>query len=211
MNYTPENLKEMIPLYINGRLSESEKKDFEKAIRKYPELTRELMEFAEIKGGYNDLKREAPTSSNELYERILNNIRQNEKEVRLQVVKPVLLDKIWWMLKRAFSSPQLSWSVVAVQLLVIVSLLIFYPTDNGFRTLSENHIGEDSGMINVVFKEDAKEKDMRTLIQEVNGSIVGGPTPDGLYIIKIKNVNEIEIVLTNLKSSNIVRLAVKRY
>ena len=210
MNYTLENLRDMIPLYINGRLSESEKKDFETALGKHPELSRELIEFKEINEGYKDIKQDAPSSSNDLYPRIIENIKKQKPKALLSAA-PGLINQILRTLKSVFGSPQLSWSVVAVQLFVIISLLIFYPTDNKFKTLSENHIAEDSGMINVVFKEDAKEKDMRRLIEGVNGSIISGPTPDGLYIIKIKNINDIEIVLTGLKNSDIVRLAVKRY
>lgn len=202
----------MMPLYINGRLSESEKNDFESALRKHPELVPELMEFAEIKGGITDLKREAQTLSNDLYERILSNIGKKEKTESPRVTKPGFRDTIIWVLRRAFSTPQFSWSVVAVQLVIILALVVIFPKSNNFKTLSEIPVAKgDSGMINVVFNEDAKEKNIRELLEQINGSIVSGPTPDGLYIIKIKNIDDVETVLNKLEDSSIIRLAVKRY
>jgi hypothetical protein len=202
----------MMPLYINGRLLESEKNDFESALMKYPELVPELMEFAEIKGGYADLKREIQTLSNDLYERILNNIGKKEKTESMQVENQRVLDPILRKLRKAFTAPQLSWSVVAVQLVIIIALFVIFPKSNNFKTLSEIPVAkDDSGMINVVFNEDAKEKNIRELLEQINGSIISGPTPDGLYIVKIKNIDDVETVLNKLKDSSIIRLAVKRY
>jgi hypothetical protein len=211
MSYTLKKLKEMIPLYVSKRLSESEKKDFEKALGQYPELTRELMEADEIKKSYQDIKEEAPSPSNALYDRILKNIKEENVKQPL-FAKPGFMEQVLEFLKIVFSSPKISWSVAAAQLVIIIVFFIAFPAEKSFETLSENHIAsKDSGMINVVFKEDAKEKDMRKLIESVNGSMVNGPTSDGLYIIKTKKIDKIEVVLNELNNSSIVRLAVKKY
>ena len=55
MKYDAAALKEMIPLYINGRLSESERAAFEAALASDPALKQELSEFGEIAALYPDI------------------------------------------------------------------------------------------------------------------------------------------------------------
>jgi hypothetical protein len=49
MTYDLRELKELIPLYLNKRLSEKESQEFENALNQYPELRQELQEFPTFK------------------------------------------------------------------------------------------------------------------------------------------------------------------
>jgi hypothetical protein len=205
----PEELKEMIPLYLNGRLSGFEKEELEKALMKYPELKRELMEFSEIMGIYEDIEQEMPPPSDILYARILRNIRSKGKEETF-LKKGNYGTQVQEFLRALFSSPKVSWTVAAVQLVIILALVVFTPGEKIFRTLtSEYPVQGEAIRINVLFEEDAREREVRDLIRKAKANIVSGPTLDGLYVLEIKNNREIDTVIDNLTSSEIVKFAEK--
>ena len=52
MVYKPDELREMIPEYLNNALSEPERQAFEESLKEYPEVEQELREFSEIKSAY---------------------------------------------------------------------------------------------------------------------------------------------------------------
>lgn len=204
----PEALKEMIPMYLNGRLSASEKEELEKAMVTNPELKHELMEFSEIIGTYQDIEEEISPPSDMLYAKILQNIRSNRKKQSRK--KEGYRIQVWEFLKTLFSSPKVSWTVVAVQLMIILALIVFTPGEKVFRTLTSEYPVQGEGIrINVLFEEDAKEREVRDLLSKAKANIVNGPTPNGLYIVEIKNNRDIDMVIQNLKSSDIVLFAEK--
>ncbi|MGB9629389.1 MAG: anti-sigma factor family protein, partial [Thermodesulfobacteriota bacterium] len=69
MIFNPEEFRERIILYLNGRLPEKEREIFEETLKKDPERARELKEFSEIKEGYEELEEGIPIPSEALYER----------------------------------------------------------------------------------------------------------------------------------------------
>lgn len=208
MTFRSKALKEMIPMYLNGRLSELEKEELEKDLIKYPELKHELMEFSEIREIYKDIEEEMPPPSDILYGKIVRNIRSGNQEISFK--KEGWKTHVGAVLKTIFFSPKVSWAVVAVQLAIILVLVVFAPGEKIFRTLtSESPVEREGIRINVVFKEDAKEREVRDIITKAKATIVSGPTYDGLYVLEIINNREIDSVLHNLKSSDIVRFAEK--
>ncbi len=62
MTYNLEELKELVPLYLNRHLSETERKAFEEGLHQYPELRQALEECAEIKEVYQEIEREIPSA-----------------------------------------------------------------------------------------------------------------------------------------------------
>ncbi len=82
MKYKLKKLREMIPLYLDGTLPEEEKRIFEDAIEKIPELKKEFLEFLEIKNSYKEIESKLPPLSENLYKRISERIgERKEKEV----------------------------------------------------------------------------------------------------------------------------------
>ena len=87
------------------------------------------------------------------------------------------------LLTAIFSRPALAWAVAAIQVVVLAFVLSGPADHHGYRTLSAPGAGE----INLVFAPDTTEAEIRTLLSRVDAVIVGGPTPEGLYLLRLRD------------------------
>ncbi len=211
MSYSPAELRELIPLYLNKRLSEKERKEFEFALDKYPELKRELEEFSKIKEVYKEIEHEIPLPSSVLYQRILKNIKP---EAKLALTPPLrgYIERLQNFLNNFFSSPRLSWGVAVVQFAVIILLVITLVRGDRFRTLSSTYAPpKDIVRVNIIFDKESREKEIREVLNKVGAMIIRGPSPEGLYIVEMKERKDIEEVLAGLRKTKVVRFAERAY
>ena len=200
MTYKTEDLKGMIPLYLRGKLSGPEKAEVGKAIQKHPDLKREVEEFSGIQEAYQGIVKEAPSPPDLLYSKILNNINRSEETLYSRA-------GFWEFLRSLFSSPRAAWAVAGAQVVIIVIMAVFVFQDKGFQTLTVNPDQGEGIMINVVFKGDAREKEIRDLMIKAGTKIIGGPTLDGLYVLEVKDNQVAENSLEILAGSKIVRFS----
>lgn len=209
--FNVDEMREKIPLYLNGRLLEKEKKEFEDGLTRYPEILAELKEFSEIKEIYPEIEKDVPQPSNALYQRVLKNI---QPQIKLSFIPQKKSD---WeqtreFFKEAFGSPRISWGIVAVQFAVILLLLITLPKGDGFKTLtSRQPLPGEGAKINVIFDKGSKEIEIREVLNGVGATIVKGPSLDGLYMVEIREGQNTEKVLKQLKNTKIVQFAEKAY
>lgn len=205
MSYSPDEWRELIPLYLNGRLSERERKEFEDCLHLYPELKRELREFSEIKDVYKGIEKEVSIQSHFLYQRIL---RKVESETVGSLTFSV---KIKEFFRKSFSSPRVSWGVAAVQFAIILLLVVNLFRDGCVTLNSEDILRKEGTGIHVVFNMESKEREIRAVLQKVDATIVAGPSPEGLYTIKVEKKQNVEEVLKLLRETKIVRFAERAY
>jgi len=211
MIYNLDKLRELIPFYLNNRLSEKERKEFEKALDQYPELKLEFKEFSEIKEIYKEIEKEIPPPSSVLYQRVLKNI---QPQIKLSLIpeKKSYLEQIREFLKWVLGSPRVSWGIVAVQFAIILVLFITLPKGDGFITSSSREPLPGEGIkINVIFDKGSTEQEIRKVLNEVGARIVEGPSTEGLYIIKVKEDQDVEQTLKELKKTHVVQFAEKAY
>ncbi len=204
----PDELKELIPLYLQGRLTRREREEFEEALRRYPDLQRELKEFEEISDVLRDLEKEVPPLDAEwVFRKTLQRIRNDGV-----IAKDPLLKRLTALLRGLFTSYRLSWGIVAVQCIIILLLVSRIPQNLPYKTLTTQSPQVTSGVrVNVVFKADARVEDVRRLLREVGATIVWGPSQEGLYIIKIERSKELKSILERLRDSPIVEFAERAY
>lgn len=198
-----KELKKVFPLYVNNLLDNSHKKKFEKYLKEDEEFQKELREWMYIKEAYHLIAKEIPEPSKEVYSKILEKIREN----RLQ-----RLCKTFVSTFKLLPYPKFSFAVILLQF-VIILFLVFYIwfSPRTYYTLSTPVFMEKNLVkINVVFKENAKEKDLRQLLLSNQAKIIDGPYPSGLYVVGIKKEN-LEKVLKNFEKSNFVEFVEKAY
>jgi hypothetical protein len=191
-------LKALIPLYVKGLLNEAQRKEIEEAIDECPSLREEIESWHAVQCAYQSIETSLPQPSGNLYQKIAGRIEGPRK--------PGLLN---WL----FGSPAVSLALVTAQFLLILSL--------GFYIIQERHeyktmsappiITEDSIRINVIFKEQATESEIRYLLLKINGRIIDGPTRSGLYIVGLKSRPEADSALETLQKSVFVEMAEKAY
>jgi len=211
MNYSPDKIRELIPLYLNGRLSEKERQEFEDTLNKYPELKHEVEEFSEIKDVYKEIEHEISIPSSVLYQRILRNIKSDIK-VSSAFLKKGYIEKLQELLRGLLSSPRVSWGFAAVQFAILLLLFVNLLGGDKIRTLTSEDMPKSEGIkINVVFDKESREKEMREVLNKVGAIIIRGPSPEGLYTIEIKEKQDVEKVLEVLRKTEIVRFAERAY
>lgn len=218
MIYDADTLKEMIPLYVNGQLTEQEKKAFTQGLAEHPELSAEVAEFKAIKESYRDLEAETPfPHQDNLFSKIMLQIDREEttkgkEKAAARDASPGMLEKLVDFFHDTFISPKVAWSVVAVQVVLLVTLLVAMPGRSTFQTLTAPGNGTDERLtLNVVFDEKAAEKEIRALLVKTGATIVGGPSASGLYIVAIPRDQPPEEISGILLRSGIVSFVEQRY
>ncbi len=213
MKYDTETLREMIPLYINGRLSESEETAFEEALANNAALKQELAEFEEIAALYPEVEEAVPfPSDDKVFARIMDNIEAQEKKTA-PADPPMLFAKLADFFRTTFFSPRVAWAVAGVQLVLLITLVGTLPDKQDYQTLSSGQsTNAASQRLNVVFDENALEKEMRGLLEKIDADIIAGPMANGLYVIEVRTAERSgEDVLKVLLDSKLVRLAEPSY
>lgn len=204
MTYSFDQLRDLIPHYVNGSLSGKERQRFENGIEKFPALQQELVEFSEIKSVYDEMKNEIPQPSDRIFRSVMNRIKVDERVVSISGSWEII-ERLRRFFGGIFISPRISWGVVAVQLAVILMLVISFPKDNRYTTLTSGPIQqEDRVRINVVFNEESTEKEIRKILNGAEAMIVNGPTQEGLYTLEVSKDRDIDQLLKDLNKKKTV-------
>jgi len=203
-----EKFKNMLPLYLRGELSASDQKELEEALIKYSELKQELREFAEIRAMYQETIREIPEPAENLYGRILQNIRKQEKKAphAYELWGQAVLD----FLQGAFASPKLAWATAALFLVISVAVVLKPAPQGLIVTLGEYPPDPYIVKLNIVFKDGISEKEIRKLLLATGTQFVDGPDVNGLYVLTVQSVDQKEKVLVELTKAGIVRFVAFR-
>jgi len=211
MTYKSKKLRDMIPEYLNNSLSEQERQEFENSLKKYPDVEQEFLEFSEIKSAYKLVQEDVPIPSDAVFQRVMNTIK-SEQKTSVVSRKPGFLDLIRDFFGPAFASPRVSWAVVGVQMAVILLLVVSVPQTDVPITLSSGQNNQLHGKtVHVVFDSETREMEIRTILNNVEGKIINGPTSNGLYTIIVDEDRDMAQVLKELKNSPAIRFAEKGY
>jgi anti-sigma factor RsiW len=218
MIYDAEALKEMIPLYLNGQLSDEEQKAFAQGLKDFPELAAEVAEYEAIQASYPELEAETPFPQQDiLFGRIMDKIdREETTPVRNQAaareVKSGWREKLADFFYTTFRSPKVAWSVAAVQVVLLVVLLAGMPQRSTFQTLTApGRLPDGRITLNVVFDGNARAKDIRAVLIDNGATIVGGPSAEGRYIVAIGADRSPEAVADLLLQSGVVSFVGQHY
>lgn len=213
MKYDTETLREMMPLYINGRLSDSEETAFEEALANNAVLKKELAEFEEIAALYPEMEETVPfPSDDKVFARIMDNIEAQDKKA-VPGDPPMIVEKLTEFFRTTFFSPRVAWAVAGVQLVLLITLVGTLPDKQDYQTLSSGQsTSAASQRLNVVFDENVLEKEMRGLLEKIDANIIAGPMANGLYVIEVRTIEQTgEDALKILLDSKLVRLAEPSY
>ena len=211
---------ELIPKYLNNQLESGKREAFEKRLETDPSLKQELEEYSFIKKSYSNIEETMPSVSDDLFSKIMNKIESQEKESlapKEEFKFDLGLNRLFEFIKDTIFTPQVGWSLAIAQLAVILFLVFSTPAphDKIFQTLSNTSTDPASGnQVNVVFKEDAVQKNVQELLHDVDATIINGPSENGMYILLIdpainddnQEEKKKEAVII-LKESDIVKFA----
>ncbi len=210
---TSENIPytDLVPDYHRGSLEPELKNLFDKELAANPELQEELNEFVQFQKLYHEIDDENPVPSDAIFKRIsesVDSLEQNkQREFKDIPSSPALSIKFleaWAWLKESVSVP---WGMAIVQAIVIVILLLPGTPQKSYKTLSvspETGVNNTRVLFNIVFKDSAKESEIRELLLATNSTITSGPSAQGRYVIALAPGKPTAHVIETLQQADIV-------
>lgn len=179
-----EEVELLLPFYLNGTLDESEKEQVEQAFENHPELEEELNFLRQLKTEVQAM----PMAINSPGEMGLKRLQQQlaAKPTGSQV------------------SSRWRWAAMAASFLLVVqtSVMILTPGPTGYQQAGEQ---QTSPLIQVSFKPETTEAEIRQLLLEYQLSIVEGPSALGLY--KLSVMDDARVTVDQLQQQPIIDFA----
>lgn len=216
MEHKDRDISDLIPDYCNNRLDAKEKADFERLLREDEELLEEYNDFQEFQKLYRQADPVEPAPSDAIFDQISNQVSAQQKagkvekaERRVPAQSSPLVESLrnyWQQIRESLTVP---WMFAAVQAVVIVLLLMPATKQDTYSTLSATDMAANAETIgiNVVFQPNALESDIRSLLHTVQGSVSGGPSKEGRYVVSLSSGSDLDGALQTLKQSEIVLFA----
>lgn len=189
-----EDVKTLLPWYVNGTLDEQEKLAVE-AYLEHSQEGRDEVKWLQNLQATMQTESEVTAPTELGFRRLQKAIAAEEQVTQLQT--PSKQDN-WW--KPAF----------AVAATLIISLQIGIVSNTGKDPATELLSGNDTVMmseqviIQVQFKADAQWQDINNLVNAIDGQIISGPSAIGLCKIAIDKTVYSQSVMDQLQSSAIV-------
>ncbi len=206
-HYSLEELRNLAPLYIQGRLLESEAIEFERGLQRHPELRSELETYTSIADVYQDVEEKVAPPSPQLFDTILEKVETDERSPKAhdlhsrQTFSPGFSETITGWFRTVFRAPKIGWGVAAVQCALIVLLLLPGVRQSEYQALSASDPEVTAKTtLQLVFDEQTTEKEIRYVVQTLGGEITGGPSAEGVYKVGIEKDKDVDSIILTLRS-----------
>jgi putative zinc finger protein len=211
---------ELIPWYANGTLEGRECDEVETHLSTCSSCQTELRRCRDIASAVHAAGETSWSPSPRHFSQMLARIDATEASGTQ--------DGGWWERLRAQyarhflalqSTPRLfRWALAAqgAMILLLAGVLVWQePSSSGplYRTLSDggDHVSQGQAHIQVVFADDITEKELRALLTGVGGTIVNGPSSEGVYTVALplfgNSPDLVDPILGAVRAHRKVRLA----
>jgi hypothetical protein len=106
------------------------------------------------------------------------------------------------------TSARFAWGLVIAQF-ILIGTLMFSASGTGITAIGKDGLPlSNVATINVVFADNATQKQIRELLAGIDAQIANGPTDIGLYTIYVKgNQTDAKNIINRLKKSTLILLA----
>lgn len=207
--------RELAPLYVKGELTAEQRMAFEQQLEQDDELKHEVEEYSVIKDSYSGLLSTLPEPSPDIFLKVMNKIRVEERleEVLPSTRKdPSKISVIMDGFRRFFSMPGPAWTLAAVQAVALLIIVFSGQSETGFKTLSGgDEAAQNDIKLNVVFNETAQQGDINRLLMELGATLVDGPAETGLYVVLVHDETKKDEALNILGKAPEVKFVQLRY
>lgn len=201
----------LLPWYVNSSLRQSELKSVESHLKVCLICKREVtaLQRLALSVQTTDTLNSAAQAS---FSRLQHRLHQNEPEAA-RIKTPITNRR---KISRRFSFnffklPQPVMAMMAVLVMMIVIPGYYFSTsmqNNSYRTLanSESTILSNRD-IHVIFDKGVDSEQIKKALIDVNAEIVDGPSPEGLYLIRLAEPDDRIDTLTSLRNNAIIDFA----
>lgn len=199
----PQGMDLLLPWYLNRTLEKTEHEAVKKHLRSCPICQEEFAAVKTEQKSYQTTVEEVPVP--QTFPHLMAEIEKRERT-------------IWQRIASFIPRPQptLATALVVAQFIVIaglVGLLALNPWGAGerfYRTLSGPAALDSNGpRLSILFQDGVQEKTAREAILEINGTIIRGPSPMGVYTVELRSdmsPEELQGVISSLRQKrNVIR------
>jgi len=199
-----ERFQELLPWLVNGTLEKSQRDWMDQYLKEHPEQRAELRWYESLQ---SKIRENAPAVSEEVgLGKFLARIHQERRAKAPSLMQRINEFFAGFGLTPAFATAA---AVILVQAGVIGTLVLEQAKQEPPDYAATRNIAagqQVSGpVLQVSFKDDATERDIRMLLISVNGSVVGGPGQLGNYIVSVPT-EKVDEAAAKLKASSAVEL-----
>jgi anti-sigma-K factor RskA len=207
----PQDVEELLPWYVTGRVSRDEAKGIEAALKTMPDLADKL---AQVQREREAVARAAEAVEPAPPETLQNLLQQVETTRQWRVPRIDNRGEAGGRLKAAMGRSVVWQAAFAAACVAIVALgiQVYNPPAPGELGLTTSISGAGGPTLLVTFQPEAKAEDIAALLTSVNATIVSGPKPDGAYVVQIPagQASDIDAATTNLLSRKDLVVTVQR-
>ena len=213
-----QEAEELLPWYLNGSLSAEERARVEQALEAEPALKAELAALESLSEAVVESSNSVavPASDFDLVMQQIDGVEAAPVAARAEPAGLSLLESF----RSLFAMPAMRFAAVAAALVVmvqsaaIVGLLVQAPGEGvGYETATGPQPVEATAAgprLLVMFQPEAGLAEFATLIGEIDGSIVEGPSQEGAFIVEIAPDADVDAAIQKLQASeDLVRFAGK--
>lgn len=213
----PQDVEELLPWYVTGRVSREEARGIEAALKTMPDLAGKL---AQVQRERDAVARASETVESAPPETLQRLLQQVETTRQWRVPKIESHSEAGGWLKAAMGRNAVWQTALAAACVAIVALGVqLYNVPAGTNgaelkvaaTRSASEVGFDvAGSINggagttllVTFQPGATAGDIGTLLTGLNAKIVDGPKPGGAYVVQIPSTqtSDVEAATASLRA-----------
>jgi len=180
----------LLPWYANGTLSDTERQQVGRHLESCAPCRRELEELTLLKRRLTETYEAQSAPSARLARSVMAQVAADARATGDRTDTPSSwlhgLDE-WF---RSLFVPQWVPTLAAALLIAQMGLLIWVgllPTE--LERVSGRSLGMQTATIAVTFQTTATEEQIRTLLQQVRGQIIHGPTAEGLYTVEVPSTD----------------------
>src|SRR5262245_12749331 len=177
----PQDVEELLPWYVTGRVSREEAKGIEAALKTMPDLADKL---AQVQREREAIARAAETVEAPPPESLQRLLQQVETTRQSRVARIQAQSDAGGWLKNALSRNAVWQAAFAIACVVVIALGVqLYSPPNGHGIVT--NINGAGPTLLVTFQPTATAADIAGLLGSLDASVVDGPRPDGSYVVQV--------------------------
>jgi anti-sigma-K factor RskA len=209
----PQDVEELLPWYVTGRVSRDEARGIEAALKTMPDLADKLAQVQREREGVARAAEAVEPAPPETLQRLLQQV-ETTRQRRMPRVESV--GEPGTRLKGALARSWVWQAAFAAACVAIVALGIrlYNPSINpGDLDVATDINGVATGTpLSVTFQPTAAAGQIGPLLTQLNATVVSGPTADGTYVVRIPGTqpDDVKAAMDALMSRTDLVLAVQR-
>jgi anti-sigma-K factor RskA len=178
----PQDVEELLPWYVTGRVSREEARGIEAALKTMPDLTDKLAQVQREREAVARAAEAVEPAPPETLQRLLQQVEttRQSRVPRIHVqgdaggwVKGALARNVVW--QAAFA--------IACVVVVALGVQLYNPSNGGGIATNINDSG--GATLLVTFQPAASAADIAGLLTGLNAKVVDGPRANGLYVVHV--------------------------